>query len=101
MNDGTLAPQPKVELTLAAQKRFDDLLVDMVVECSMPFAMVSHNGFQKFVAGLRPGYVLPSRGKFNGLLKDRYDVAIEILKTNCRAQKYMHYTTDLWKSVCH
>jgi hypothetical protein len=66
----------------------------------MPFSTVSNEGFQNFVAGLKPGYVLPSRPKFDGLLKSKYVAAMESLANNTKKQKFLHYTTDLWKSVC-
>jgi len=99
LNDMSLKQKTIPKITQQQQFVFDQLVVDMVIQDLMPLNTVEKTGFQSFVAGLKPGYVLPSRGKFNELLDTRFDEKNKKLMEMCHVVKYLSYTTDLWKSA--
>ena len=48
------------------KERYDELVIDMLVQCAMPFNAVTHASFVALFKALRPAYVLPSRDVVRG-----------------------------------
>jgi hypothetical protein len=80
------------------QKTYDAAVVTMVIQDLLPFTCVEKEGLQNLVSTLRPGYALPSSGTLTKLVKLRFKDETQKLKQFCKAQKYLSYTADLWKS---
>jgi len=83
---------------LEKQKFYDRSLVEMIVDDMEPFMIVEKSGFKSFVASLRPGYALPSRGKMTSSFEEYFNEEISKLQKFCQNQKYVSYTADMWKS---
>jgi hypothetical protein len=62
-----------------------------------PFSIVEDAGFRRFVAGLDPSYVLPTRNTIvTELLPVTYGQAIEALKSILAEAEAVCLTTDIW-----
>lgn len=81
------------------KKHLDELLMHMIVADLQPLSIVEDKGFRKFVNGLDPRYVLPSRRDLTRKhLPSMYDHAVKRLKDQLKEASYVSLTTDIWTS---
>jgi hypothetical protein len=97
-NSLEITPAP-TRVSHKQQQIYDQALVEMILSDLIPLSCVEKEGLQRFVAVLRPGYVLPSRPALNEMISQSFKSSTQELIQFCHKHaKYPSYTTDLWKS---
>lgn len=79
------APQKYANDSFEKQKR-DAALVNMVVGCGLPMATVGKPSFREYSNTLDPKYAVPSIGKFNKLVEQKYSQCKKNFLKHCSLQ---------------
>ncbi|KAK3865123.1 hypothetical protein Pcinc_029238 [Petrolisthes cinctipes] len=81
------------------KKNLDDLLTNMITTDLQPMSIVEDRGFRKFVHGLDPRYILPSRRDLTRKhIPNKYHEVVQQLKNELREIPHISLTTDIWTS---
>ncbi len=96
----TIQMKPK-QITLGKQNEMDNALVSFMTGSPQPFNLVGNKEFQELLSCALPGYILPSRSKFDELLAKRFKEKNEQLKELCQNARNVSYTADMWKSAAN
>ncbi|KAK3887901.1 hypothetical protein Pcinc_008051 [Petrolisthes cinctipes] len=81
------------------KKNLDDLLTNMITTDLQPMSIVEDRGFRKFVHGLDPRYILPSRRDLTRKhIPNKYHEVVQQVKNELREIPHISLTTDIWTS---
>ena len=100
-NQTTLKSFVTRPVSVARQKRMNDLLLNMIVIDFQPFSIMEDAGFREFVGGLDPSFIIPSRHMLSReLLPAKYNQAVDSVKKILATTSAVTLTTDSWTSIC-
>lgn len=89
------APQKWAADSFEKKKR-DAALVDMVVGCGLPVTTVGKPSFIEFCTTLDPRYEVPSVGKFNKLLNQKYSQCKKQVLAALKSARRVTIGMDIW-----
>jgi len=87
-------------LSISEQSHKNELLVNLLIEESLPFSFTNSQALMAFLRSFDPRYVLPESKTIKDLVKKRFGREFEIIKNSLRNNSSMvHVTMDIWTSV--
>ena len=72
------------------------LLAKFVAVSNVPNRIVDIPEFKNFIANLNPAYIVPSRGKIQGLINDIFDQTMDKIKFAIQNTSYISLSCDFW-----
>ena len=87
-------------LSSSEQSQKNELLVNLIIEESLPFSFTKSKALKAFIKSFDPRYVLPESKTIKDLVKKRFGREFEIIKNSLRNNSSMvHVTMDIWTWV--
>lgn len=68
----------------------------MIAKDNLPFSTVEKEGFRVFMRSALPLYKIPCRTTVTSLIKEKYELLSDIMKTRLSKVRYLSLTTDIW-----
>jgi len=68
----------------------------MLAKDNMPLSTTEKEGFKFFMQKAAPMYKIPSRKTMTNLIKTKYEVLSELIKSKLSQIEFLTITTDIW-----
>jgi hypothetical protein len=87
-------------LSTSEQNQKNELLLNLIIEESLPFSFSNSQAFKAFVRSFDPRYVLPESKTVKDLIKARFEREYQVIKNTLKDNRSMvNITMDIWTSV--